>query len=342
MHVDKTDQLRWAILQVLSESAEAAGAQKIVERLRARGFDLPARTVRYHLALLDRQGLTRLVSRRRGRELTARGFDELVEARVVERLGFIAARMDDLIYRMTLNGRGAPSGTVVVNLAELNRKNLVRALHSMRPVFRARLGMGSRLLLAREGDQVAGWRVPSDSVVLGTVCSVVVSGILAKRGIPVTTRYGGLLELRDRTPVRFTALIEYRGTTLDPLELFIAARMTSVLDCARIGTGRVGASFREAPAAALADIEVVRQDLRRLDMDAILLVGRPNQPLLDIPVREGRVGIVVLGGLNPVAALQEAGIPVRMQSLAGLEDVTRFQPFDELWLSAREPGPLID
>jgi len=36
---------------------------------------------------------------------------------------------------------------------------------------------------------------------------------------------------------------------------------------------------------------------------------------------------VVVGGLNPIAALQEAGARAVIQSLAGLEEFGRFEPF---------------
>jgi len=58
----------------------------------------------------------------------------------------------------------------------------------------------------------------------------------------------------------------------------------------------------------------------------ILAIGRPSQPLFDIPVSEGYCGMVVLGGLNPIAAVREAGIRVSIQSLAGLLDFSRFTP----------------
>ena len=62
----------------------------------------------------------------------------------------------------------------------------------------------------------------------------------------------------------------------------------------------------------------------------------PNQPLFDIPVAEGRTGMIVVGGLNPVAALHEAGARVSIQSLAGLEEFSMFQPFQ--WIRDRFGG----
>ncbi len=55
-----------------------------------------------------------------------------------------------------------------------------------------------------------------------------------------SSRFGGLLEVRDREPVRFIDVIEYRGTTVDPLELFIGAGVTRVAQCAATGSGIIG------------------------------------------------------------------------------------------------------
>ena len=60
----------------------------------------------------------------------------------------------------------------------------------------------------------------------------------------------------------------------------------------------------------------------------LLAIGTPNQPLFDIPVGEGRAGLIVTGGLNPIAALCEAGVPVTFQSLAEVEDIARFSDFN--------------
>jgi hypothetical protein len=38
-------------------------------------------------------------------------------------------------------------------------------------------------------------------------------------------------------------------------------------------------------------------------------VGKPNQPLLDIPVTQDRAGLIVVGGLSPISAVEESGVP---------------------------------
>jgi hypothetical protein len=283
---------------------------------------------------MDREGLTQPVSRRAGRRVTEQGYGELQHANIVEKVGFVASRIDSLLYRMSYDLRTA-AGTIVTNLALIPKSFLMRAVEDMKPVFARRLGMGTRLAVAREGETFGAATVPAGMVALGTVCSVTASGILLKHGIPVTSRFGGLMEMREGKPLRLTALIEYGGTTLDPLEVFIRARMTRVRDCARTGNGVIGVSFREVPATALPEVRRIKKATEQQGLDGILAIGYPNQPLFDIPVEEGRAGLIVNGGLNPVAALCEAHADVQFYSLHEIEDAGRFSDFYALRDSLR-------
>ena len=47
-------------------------------------------------------------------------------------------------------------------------------------------------------------------------------------------------------------------------------------------------------------------------------IGWPGQPLLDIPVSEGRCGALVIGGLNPVAIIEENGNRVLARAMSHL------------------------
>jgi HTH-type transcriptional regulator, global nitrogen regulator NrpRI len=251
----------------------------------------------------------------------------------MEKVGFVAAKVDTLGYRMTFSlSKG--TGTIIANTAVVSKRDLARSLVNMEPVFARNLGMGQKIALVREGQTIGGFKVQRGSIAFSTVCSVTVNGIMLEQGIPVTSRFGGLVEIRDGEPVRFVELIEYGGTTIDPLEAFIRAGMTNVRDCARTGTGIIGASFREVPSVALEDVRRIRQEMDALGLSGILAIGKPNRPLLDVPVAEGRTGMIVIGGLNPIAALSEAGIPVTIQSLAGLEDVRSFSSFKDTALQA--------
>ena len=325
-------EIRQRILNVLHRIGRPAGSSQIEELLRGWGVELSERSIRLHLLRLDAEGLTELVSRRAGRALTAKGRAAAEPEPADERTGFVAGRIDELNYRMGFTLRSG-MGTLVVNASLLAARDEVAALDVVRPVFAARLGMGSRLLVLRAGaiwDAERAAAVPRGKIALVTVCSTSINGICLKEGVPVTSRYGGLLEFRNRLPARFVELMDYGGTTQDPLELFIRAKMTSVRKCEQTGTGLVGASFREFPSVALPAVLKIRDQLRLLGLDGILAVGVPDQPLYGVPVGEGRTGLVALAGLNPAAALEEAGIAVENRSLAGLFEYTKFPEFRHL------------
>ena len=305
------------------------------------GLDIKPRTVRAHLLDLEREGFTATVSRRLGRRLTERGHHELTNANAFEQLGFVAAKVDDLGYRMTYRHRTG-RGTVVANLALIRDRDLPRALAQVVPVIQAGLCLGDKIAVAREGEHIGEFLVPKGSAALATICSVTINGILLSRGIPVTSRFGGLLEMRDGEPIRFIDAIEYRGTTIDPLELYIGAGMTEVTKCAQTGIGVIGASFREIPAGAADPARRVLAQLRDQGIGGDLAMGEGSLPLFDIPVTEGRTGLIVIGGLNPLAALREAAIPATTRSLAGLCEMSAFMSAEQAELLARPQSPYVD
>jgi repressor of nif and glnA expression len=67
----------------------------------------------------------------------------------------------------------------------------------------------------------------------------------------------------------------------------------------------------------------------RHSLSGLLALGRPGQPLLNIPVATDRVGVVMAAGLNPVAAIHENGPMVGFQPMAGVVDYRRFRSFQE-------------
>lgn len=323
------DRIKRAILRALAQTDGPAGAARIERKLSFLGLSLRPRTIRFHLLQMDREGLTRRVSRRDGRELTERGREELAHADVLQKVGFVAARVDELGYRMTFDARTG-DGSLIVNVSLVKERSLRKCLSAMGPVFARGLGMGMKLAVVRAQETIGEVTVPPAHVAIATVCSVTLNGILLHEGIPVTSRFGGLVEIRGGQPVRFVEMIEYRGTTIDPLEIFILAGRTRVAECARTGNGIVGASLREIPAVAADDVTRIHRGMQAHGLSGILLMSKPNQPILDIPVSEGRAGVIVVGGLNPVAAIRERGVDVTIRSLAGLADVRGFSGFQEV------------
>ena len=172
--------------------------------------------------------------------------------------------------------------------------------------------------------------IPEGQVGLATVCSAVVNGVLLKAGVPMDSKFGGILEVRNGMPRRFVAIINYAGTSLDPSEAYIRARMTSVRPAASGGTGRVLANFREIPAPARPRVEAIVADLNKSGVGGVLLIGEASEPLCQMPVGLNKIGMILLGGLNPVAAAEEAGIEAENISESGTIDFHRLVSYREL------------
>ena len=313
-----------AILRVLDEAGKPLGSTKIARSLRVTGIDLEQRMVRNYLDAMDAEGLTTNLGRA-GRQLTPCGRMELASALIIDKVGFIDARGDELAFKMSLD-LSRHTGTVILNISTLPAAYLDDAQRLMSSVVRAGLGMGRFGLISASGEGVPGLGTAAGQAVVGTVCSLTLNGLLRAAGVPMISRFGGLLEMRDRRPVRFTHIIHYAGTTLDPIEIFIKANMTHVLEAAQSGNGIIGASFREVPAIALPRIEKVVRQMEQAGLGGLLLLGDPSRPLLDIPVNQGRAGLIVAAGLNLLAGVHEAGIPTENRAMARLCEFSTLQP----------------
>ncbi len=316
------------ILRALRDAGRPLGASRLARDLEAMGIDMSQRTVRYYLAMLDREGMTRGCGKK-GREITPSGEQELASSFVAEKVGLIAAKMDELACQMTFQPRRR-SGTVILNLSTVPAARIEEAAAEMAAAFEAGLGMGRFVAVGHPGEGTGRFRAPEDAFAIGTICSVTINGVLLAEGIPATSRFAGLLEIAGGEPVRFTEMIYYDGTSLDPMEVFISGHMTSVREAARTGRGVIGASFREIPAVAVPRVRKICAKLAQIGLGGLLLVGKPNRPLLEVPVQEGRAGLVVVGGLNPLAAVEEAGIPTRNKALTCLYEFERLISFREL------------
>lgn len=317
-----------AMLRVLADSGEPIGARAIASKLNEEGIDLSERTVRYHLRLMDERGLTRNLGEQ-GRLITDRGREEIENAGVSDRLGFVISKIDSLAYQSSFD-MDTKQGQIILNISYIPERHFPEALTIMRDVFRAGFCMSELVIVRRAGEMVDDVRVPEGMVGFGTVCTVTVNGVLLKRGIPVESKYAGLLEVYRDKPLRFTHLVSYAGTTADPTELFIGSRMTSVKEASLVGRGRILASFREVPAAAEDDLHRALDQYKRNGLGGILAVGRPSQPLLSVPVAMDRIGLAVVAGLTPVAALAESGIQAENKAMSALVEFSELKPIYEI------------
>jgi repressor of nif and glnA expression len=322
------DKTMVAILKLLEKHQDSPlGSRELSRQLKLHGIELTERTVRYHMKIMDEKGLTRVFGRE-GRKITEKGIEELKNARVSERVGFIISKIETLSYQTTFAPENE-TGQVILNVSCFPEGDLKTALKVMRPIFSSPYVMSDRVVLARGGQSIASVAIPEGMIGIGTVCSVTVNGIFLKASVPVTSKLGGLLQIEDGEPSRFISVISYEGSSLDPHLIFIKSGMTSVSDAVNHGSGKVLASFREIPVVCVEKAQELQERLRSLGIGGILLVGNPNQPLVEMPVGMDRAGMVVVGGLNPVAALEEAGIKTENTAMAILKDYTKLLPFKE-------------
>ena len=307
-----------AILRVLSKASEPLGARVIAQHLKYYGVELGERAVRYHLKMMDERGLTRLVGRD-GRLITEAGIEELKTALVRDKVGSAFTRIEQLAFRTTFNWR-EHTGLVPVNISLFPKDGFRKALQVMRPIFDAGICVSDLVAVAQEGETIGEQAVPKGKVALATVCSIVINGTLLKAGVPIDSKFAGILQVRNRQPMRFVELIHYAGSSLDPSEVFIRAGMTSVNEVVHKGDGKILANFREIPAVCRQLTGDVIEGLKKAGLGGLLLMGNTSESVCEIPVELNRIGMILIGGLNPVAAAEEAGIRSENRAMSTLLD----------------------
>ena len=319
----------FSILKVLSDDCqEPRGARVIAHRLKDYGVELGERAVRYHLKLMDERGLTRLVGRA-GRLLTEQGEEELGSALVKDKVGLAISKIELLAFRTDFDYEKR-CGRIPVNVSFFPEEEFEKALQAMKPAFKEGLCVSKLVAVASEGERLGEFIVPDRSIGLATVCSIAINGVLLKAGVPMDSRFGGILQMRNHNPFRFVELIHYGGSSLDPSEVFIRARMTSVKEAAKRGNGKILANFREIPALCRGIAEEVVANLQEAGLGGLLVMGNTSEPVCEIPVELNRIGMILLGGLNPVAAAEEAGIEAENHAMSTVMEYRDLIKFEEL------------
>jgi len=314
------------ILRILRDSGQPLGARRIARRMAEHGVPLSERMVRYHLGLTDERGLTELAGQRDGRAITKRGIEEIGSARVRDKLSLAISRIETLAFRTTFDPK-RKRGLVPVNLSLIPREKFRRAVDAMLPAFEAGLCVSGLVAVAKAGERLGETVVPEGKVGLATVCSIVVNGVLLKSGIPMDSKFGGIVQISRREPLRFVELIHYSGSSLDPSEAFIRARMTSVRDVIDEGEGRILGNFREIPALSKDLAERIVRDIRSAGIDGVLAIGKVSEPVCEVPVDLNKVGMILMGGLNPVCCAQEAGVDVENLAMSAVVEFDELRPF---------------
>jgi repressor of nif and glnA expression len=295
------------ILRILKEHRDPMGAKRLSELMAERGFILTDRAVQYYLRYLDDTGFTEKVGNT-GRVLTPLGLSEIESALVDERIGFIISRLERLAFRTTFDPSSA-TGDVAYNLSIVAEDDLEQVSRVFDRVAKAGLGFfRSYRILDRDP------RIPSGHAGIVSICSITMDGVLQRMGIPVRMAFGGTLSQNGRKVQGFAHLIGYRGTTIDPLQLFISAGLTSILSVTEGGTGMALANVREVPVGARHQVEEMISRMRDSGFFFPVALGTR---VLNLPGNPFRLSIVSYSGLNMVGSAVEKGLSIRTEIGAG-------------------------
>ena len=104
--------------------------------------------------------------------------------------------------------------------------------------------------------------------------------------------------------------------------------MTSVGQAAEQGNGKILANFRGDTAACHPTVEKAVSLLREADREGLLLMRNTSEPVCEISVAPNKISMILLGGMNAVAAAEEAGIQAdnhAMSTTIDYGDLIRFE-----------------
>ena len=316
----------FAILTVLNAGQKRMDSREMTRKLNLRGVAMSDRTVRHYFKILDEEGYTER-NRGRGRTITRKGEEELGRMFAFARVGSVVNRINNLSFLTDMDVKTGKGG-VILNVTLVPETKIREALDLLDGVLNSGYGMSNRIMVRYPGEAVGSLIVPEHMAAIGTVCSITLNGILLKAGVTVSSKFGGVVEIIANSPTRFLSVISYQGSSVAPLEIFMKSRMTDVLGVLKHGTGRILGSFREIPDVGLEKAWKVVKEMEKIGFRGKVLLGKPGQALLGVPVTPDKAGLVVLGGLNPATAIMEAGIAEETHAMAALYDYSGLSPID--------------
>ena len=246
-----------------------------------------------------------------------------------EQIIFTVSRIEDLIYGVTFDPL-SNSGKIVTNVTLMDTDQMDDILPIFRDVMYSGLTVSPLIKILKPGETIDSFKIPKDKHGIATVCSITVDGVLLKHGVPVKPRFGGLVEIKDGEPIRFTDLVMYNSTTIDPLEILMSQSLTSVSEMITSGSGKILANLREITITARDVVEEILDDMVAVGFSGIMEVGEPNTDILGVAVDRDHFGVAVIGGTNPMAVAQEQGYNIETHAMSTLMDIKEMTPIDKI------------
>jgi repressor of nif and glnA expression len=210
---------------------------------------------------------------------------------------FAMSRIENMMYQVTFDPVEG-SGVIAANVSIIRDSDLDDALFIFESVMKSGLGVGSYIRVILDRTSFGNIRLESHECAIITPCSITIDSVLLKSGVPVRPLLGGIVQIKKGVPTRFTDIL---------------------------GSGKILANVRVVPMHARERVEGILLTLKLANFDSILCVSEPNTDVLGVPIERDHIGIVAIGGTNPMAAVQEQGIPIRTQALSELIDIDEME-----------------
>ena len=243
---------------------------------------------------------------------------------MMPRLKFVNHNIEDYAIQVTFDPLKG-EGMVVCNLSLIKNEDLDFAISVLKDANKTGVSVSGLVKFYAAGEKISGYPVPAGCTGICTLCSITFDGLLIRRGVPIRPIGGGVVEIENRSPIRFTHMILYEHTTIDPLQVLISQKTTSVTNVMRRGSGNILANIREFHMEAEPLVGEVLDELSGSSYSGVLDVGMPNVPLLGVPVNPQFIGIAAIGGTNPIAAIREGDRWVQIQAMKGLMEISEME-----------------
>lgn len=232
---------------------------------------------------------------------------------------FTLARIENLMQQVSFDPAGM-KGKIITNTSLVRKERLSETIHIFYDTIQSGLAVSPMIRLEEAGSMMR----------IRTACSLTICGVLLKAGIPVRPKGGGIIEVVRREPTRFTEMLMYWATTIDPIDILTAQGLTDIMGMIRTGNGRILGNLQEAPMLARERIEEVLDQMASAEFTGVLELGEPNINVLGVSVERDRLGIALVGGTNLVAAARECGIDVEHESISGLTEISEMKHIESL------------
>lgn len=229
-------------------------------------------------------------------------------------VSFVLNKIYNLISNVDFDVESA-TGNVISNISYVSKEYVDDAIEVLNNLYKnnSEFCIGDKYNLVDE---------TKDKVGIATICSLTIGGILTNYGINSTPIYSGLLDIYKKNR-RFIELISYKGSSVDPHEIFIKKGMHDVTGSIS-GSGKILASVHSVPYVSRDATKEIFNLMGETGF-SVLKLGQTSEYMYNAKIEKYHFGYVVSGGLNPIAVIKENEIPVNVKSIEKIMDYSNFE-----------------